>query len=61
MLLNFIKVDYKEDLLVKKYLDLISDGVNPSEILVILQNSNLKKKFQNEILKNIKKCVRLHG
>ena len=54
MLLNFIKVDYKEDLLVKKYLDLISDGVNPSEILVILQNSNLKKKFQNEILKNIK-------
>ena len=54
MLLNFIKVDFRTKLLVEKYLELISEGVNPSEILVLLQNSTLKKQFSDEILKNIK-------
>ena len=53
MLLNFIKVDFREDLLVKKYLDLISDGIKPSEILVLVQNSTLKNNFINKIYKNI--------
>ena len=42
MLLNFIKADFREKVLVDKYLSLISEGVNPSEILVIVQNSTLK-------------------
>ena len=54
MLVNFIKVDFREDLLVKKYLDLISDGVKPSEILVLVQNSTIKKQVTDKILKNIK-------
>lgn len=54
MLLNFIKVEFKEELLVKKYLELINSGVKPSEILVLVQNSNLKRKISDNILKNIK-------
>ena len=54
MLLNFIKVDFRENLLVKKYLDLISCGAKPSEILVLVQNSNLKKQLTDKILKEIK-------
>ena len=54
MLLNFIKVDFRENLLIKRYLDLISDGVKPSEILVLVQNSNLKKQITEKILKDIK-------
>ena len=53
MLLNFIKADFRKDLLVKKYLELISCGVKTSEILVLVQNSNLKKQFIEEVLKNI--------
>ena len=53
MLLNFIKADFREDLLVKKYLELINSGANPSEILVLVQNSNLKKKINDRILKDI--------
>ena len=33
MLLNFIKVDFRTKVLVEKYLELISDGAKPSEIL----------------------------
>ncbi len=54
MLLNFIKVDFREELLVKKYLELICCGVKPSEILVLVQNSNIKKRINNQILKEIK-------
>ena len=54
MLLNFIKVDFRENLLVMKYLDLISNGVKPSEILVLVQNSTLKKQVTNKILQDIK-------
>ena len=48
MLLNFIKVDFREDLLLKKYFELINSGVKPSEILVLMQNSTLKKQFSNK-------------
>ena len=54
MLLNFIKVEFREKLLVEKYLELINSGVKPSEILVLVQNSTLKKKFMSEALKGIK-------
>ena len=50
MLVNFIKVDFRENLLVKKYLDLVSNGIKPSEILVLVQNSNLKRKIADKIL-----------
>ena len=53
MLLNFIKVDFREDLLIKKYLDLVNSGINPSEILFLVQNSNLKKKISDKILQKI--------
>ena len=53
MLLNFIKVEFREELLVKKYLELINNGVKPSEILVLVQNSNLKNKFIDKILEKI--------
>ena len=53
MLLNFIKADFREKILTDKYLSLISDGVKPSEILVLVQNSNLKNNFINKILSNI--------
>ena len=53
MLLNFIKVDFREHALIEKYFELISKGVKPSEILVLAQNSTLKKKLQNKILENI--------
>lgn len=53
MLLNFIKADFREELLVKKYLELISSGAKTSEILVLVQNSNLKKQFSNKVLKQI--------
>ena len=49
MLLNFIKVDFREDILIKKYLELVNSGVKPSEILVLVQNSTLKQKFINKI------------
>ncbi len=53
MLLNFIKVDFRTKVLVDKYLELISEGVKPSEILVIVQNSTLKKQFSNKVLEEI--------
>lgn len=53
MLLNFIKADFREHVLIEKYFELISDGIKPSEILVLTQNSNSKKKIHNKILKNI--------
>lgn len=54
MLLNFIKVDFRTKVLVEKYTELISKGVKPSEILVLVQNSTLKKQFVDKILENIK-------
>lgn len=54
MLLNFIKVDFRTKVLVEKYTELISAGVKPSEILVLVQISTLKKQFVDKILENIK-------
>ncbi len=54
MLVNFIKVDFRENLLIKKYLELISVGVKPSEILVLIQNSTLKKQITDKILTEIR-------
>ena len=53
MLLNFIKADFREHVLLEKYFELISKGVKPSEILFLTQNSTMKKKLQNKILDNI--------
>ena len=53
MLLNFIKADFREHAIIEKYYELISKGIKPSEILVLTQNSTLKKKLQNKILENI--------
>ena len=53
MLLNFIKVDFKEKMMLKKYFELINSGVKPSEILVLVQNSTIKKSFSEKILDNI--------
>ena len=53
MLLNFIKADYREYVLINKYFELISKGVKSSEILVLTQNSNSKKRLLNKILENI--------
>ena len=54
MLRNFIKAEFREDLLLEKYLELTNQGVLPSEILVLVSNSTLKKKFSERILENIK-------
>ena len=53
MLLNFIKVDFRTKILVDKYLELISVGVKPSEILVLVQNSTLKNQFSDKVLEKI--------
>ena len=53
MLLNFIKVDFRTNLLVDKYANLISEGVKPSEILVLVQNSTVKKHVSDLIFNKI--------
>lgn len=53
MLLNFIKVDSRTKVLVEKYKKLISEGVNPSEILVLVQNSTQKRQISDKILEQI--------
>ncbi len=53
MLLNFIKADLRQKKIIEKYLNLISEGINPSEILVLVQNSTIKKQLTNEILEKI--------
>lgn len=40
----------KTDFLIKAYADLLNSGVNSSEILVLVQNSNLKQNFINKTL-----------
>lgn len=53
MLLNFIKVDFRTNILVDKYINLISEGVKPSEILVLVQNSTVKKQISDLIFNKI--------
>ena len=43
MLLNFIKVDLREEKIIEKYFELIKSGVKTSEILVLVQNSTIKR------------------
>ena len=50
MLFDSYKTQTKNNLLVDKYVGLIKSGVKPSEILVLLQNSTLKRSFASEIL-----------
>ena len=50
MLSNFIKVEFREKMLIDKYVELINNGVKPSEILVLVQNSTLKQNFTNKVL-----------
>ena len=50
MLLNSIKAEKREKLLVEKYCELTASGIKPSEILVLVQNSTLKKNFIQKIL-----------
>ena len=49
MLLNFIKAEFREKLLVEKYIELINSGVKTSEILVLIQNSTIKKRFSEKV------------
>ncbi len=53
MLLNFIKVDFRTNILVDKYVSLISEGVKPSEILVLVQNSTVKKQVSDLIFNKL--------
>lgn len=53
MLLNLIKPEKRESVLVEKYCKLVDSGVSPSEILVLVQNSTLKKSFLQKVLNNI--------
>ncbi len=43
----------KSDLLIEKYAELLNSGINSSEILVIVQNSNLKQNFINKTLERL--------
>lgn len=53
MLLNLIKTEKREKVIVEKYCELVNSGVNPSEILVLLQNSTSKKTITDKVLENI--------
>ncbi len=44
----------KTDILIDRYVQLLNDGVNASEILVIVQNSTLKNDFQNRVFEKLK-------
>ena len=54
MLFDSYKTQTKNNLLVDKYVGLIDSGVNPSDVLVLVQNSTLKKKFISEVLDKVK-------
>ena len=53
MLLNSYKNETKNNLLIDKYIGFINSGVKPSEILVLVQNSTLKKNFVEHALNKI--------
>lgn len=54
MLLNCSNSVFRENLLINKYIDLVSNGVKTSEILFLVQNSTIKNKYSNLILDNLK-------
>lgn len=43
----------KTEFLINKYAELVNSGVNPDEILVLVQNATLKQKFADEVLKKL--------
>ena len=43
----------KTDLLINAYANLLNSGINSSEILVLVQNSNLKQNFTNKVLEKL--------
>ena len=43
----------KTDLLIDAYVKLLNSGINSSEILVLVQNSNLKQNFINKTLEKL--------
>ena len=43
----------KTDFLIDKYAEMINSGINPDEILVLVQNSALKQKFTNKVLNKL--------
>ena len=48
----------KTDLLIKAYSDLLNSGVKASEILVLVQNSNIKQHFINKTLEKLEiNCI----
>ena len=53
MLFDSYKTQTKNNLLIDKYVGLIDSGVNPSEVLVLVQNSTLKKRFISDALEKI--------
>ena len=53
MLLNFIKADFRQKAIIDKYIELISKGAKPSEILVLVQNATVKQNLTNKILEQI--------
>ena len=53
MLLNCLNSYKREELLVEKYSNLVNSGIKPSEILVLVQNSTLKKSFTRKVLEKI--------
>ncbi len=55
MILNATISSDKDKLLTKKYIELIEQNIEPSKILVIVQNSIQKTQFLKEVLNNTKK------
>ena len=53
MLLDSNKAEKREKLLAEKYCTMVNSGISPSKILVLVQNSALKKSFLEKILANI--------
>ena len=43
----------KTEILIKKYCELLNNGIDASKILVLVQNSNLKNQFIEKTLENL--------
>ena len=54
MLIQGTVTSNKTDFLIDRYAELINNGINPEEILVIVQNSTLKKNFSDKALGKLK-------
>lgn len=58
MLIDSCIASSKTQFLIDKYVQLVNEGVSTSSILVLVQNSTLKNKFQNEVFEKLKvDCV----